>query len=123
MKWSDRGCVWGNAQRTVSLLAVIACCGAIPQLALADQVQAYVIFEIAPSTDESVAAEKLRSASLGNCLQLLVGRHGRDVFVHIACDERGTLGDRSFLNQAFLELSRVDGIARATIVSLKHGTE
>ena len=106
------------------LLAVAAaCCGAIPQQVLAAQVQAYVIFEIVASADVSAAAEKLRSTSLGNCLQLIIGRHARDVFVHIACDERGDRGDTSFLNRAFLALSGVDGIARATIVSLKHGTD
>jgi hypothetical protein len=83
------------------------------QVALAAQLQAYVIFEIVPSSDENAAAEKLKSASLRNCLQLVVGRHARDVFVHIACDERD-------LNEGFSELSRVDGISRATIVSLKH---
>ena len=44
-------------------------------------------------------------------------------FVHIACDEHGDREDTSNLNQAFMTLSRVDGIARATIVSLKHGTD
>jgi hypothetical protein len=47
-------------------------------------------------------------------LQLVVGHHARDIVVHIACDDR----DRD-LSAAFLELSRVDGISRATIVSLK----
>jgi hypothetical protein len=67
------------------------------------------------------AADKLRSTSLGNCLQIIVGRRARDVIVHVACDERGDQGDTSYLNQAFLALSRIDGIARATIVSLKQG--
>jgi hypothetical protein len=81
-------------------------------VALAAQVQAYGIFEIVPSSDGNAVAEKLRSTSLRNCLQLVVGRHARDIFVHIACDERD-------LSEGFLELSRVDGISRATIVSLK----
>jgi hypothetical protein len=113
MKWFAQACACGNARRAAPLVVVVACCWAIPQVALAAQVQAYVIFEIVPSSDENAAAEKLKSASLRNCLQLVVGRHARDVFVHIACDERD-------LNQGFLELSRVDGISRATIVSLKH---
>jgi hypothetical protein len=124
MKWSGRTHACRSARRAASLLAVAAaCCGAIPQQALAAQVQAYVIFEIAASSDASAAVEKLRSTSLGNCLQLIIGGHARDIFVHIACDERGDRGDTSFLNQAFLALSRVDGIARATIVSLKPGTD
>jgi hypothetical protein len=124
MKWSGRAHAWRSAPSAVSLLAVAAaCCGAIPQQALAAQVQAYVIFEVAASSDVSAASEKLRSTSLGNCLQLIIGRHARDVFVHIACDERGGRGDTSYLSQAVLALSRVDGIARATIVSLKQGTD
>ncbi len=123
MKWSGRALAWRTARGAASLLAIGACCGAIPQQTLAAQVQAYVIFGIAASSDVSAAAEKLRSTSLSNCLQLVIGRHAQDVFVHIACDEREDRGDTSYLNQAFLALSRVDGIARATIVSLKYGTD
>lgn len=116
------GHLWLSARRAASLAAVAAACGgAIPQQALAAEVQAYVFFEIAASSEANAAADKLRSTSLGNCLQLIVGRHARDVFVHIACDERGDRGDTRFLNQAFLALSGVGGIARATIVSVKHG--
>jgi hypothetical protein len=79
--------------------------------------QAYVVFEIAASSDVSAATDKLRSTSLGNCLQLIIGAHLRDVFVHIACDQGGDL------NQALLRLSRVDGVARATILSLKTATD
>jgi hypothetical protein len=93
-----------------------------PQQALAAVVQAYIIFEIAASSDETATAEKLRSTGLANCLQLIIGRHARVVFVHIACDERGD-SDPSYLNQALQRLSRVDGIARATLVSLKQGTD
>jgi hypothetical protein len=119
MKRSGPALAWRSARRAASLLAVAVCCGAIPQQAFAAQVQAYVVFEIAASSDVSAAAEKLRSTSLSNCLQLVVGRHAQDVFVHIACDEREDRRDASYLNQAFLALSRVDGIDRATIVSLK----
>src|SRR5262249_11760643 len=97
---------------TFMFAVAAACCGGIPLQALAAQVQAYVIFEIAASSDVSAAAEKLRSTSLSNCLQFIIGHHARDVFIHIACDERGD-GDTSNLNQAFLTLSRVDGIAHA----------
>jgi len=124
MKWPGLTHGWRSARRAASMLTVAAaCCGGTPQQALAAQVQGYVIFEIAASSDVSAATEKLRSTSLGNCLQLIIGHHARDVFVHIACDEHGDREDTSNLNQAFMTLSRVDGIARATIVSLKHGTD
>jgi hypothetical protein len=110
-----------GARTGAYLLAVAAACAAaFPQQALAAQVQTYVIFEIAKSSDQNAVAEKLRSTNLGNCLQLVVGQHARDVFVHIACDESGQ--DSSYLEKALLQLSRVDGIARATMVSLKQGT-
>jgi hypothetical protein len=124
MKWL--GCVHAlrSARRGAYLLAVATVCsGAFPHQTLAAQVQAYVVFEIGASSDQNAAAEKLRSTSLGNCKQVIIGRHARDVFVHIACDERGGPEDTSHLNQAFLRLSRVDGVARANIVSLKLGAD
>ncbi|MGZ5841117.1 MAG: hypothetical protein ACXWJ8_04185 [Xanthobacteraceae bacterium] len=121
MKRFDWVAAWRGARTGVCLLAVAAACAAaLPQQALAAQVQTYVIFEVAASSDQNAVAEKLRSTSLGNCLQLVVGQHARDVFVHIACDESGQ--DSKYLEQAFLQLSGVDGIARATIVALKQGT-
>ena len=113
MKWLAQACAWENARRAAPLIVVLTCC-AIPQVALAAQVEAYGIFEIVPASDGNAVADKLRSTSLRNCLQLVVGHHARDIIVHIACDDR----DRN-LSEAFLELSRVDGISRATIVSLK----
>jgi len=80
--------------------------------------QAYAVFEIGASADDDATVDKLRSTSLTMCKQLIIGRHARDVFVHIACD-----GDPSYLDQAFLQLSRVDGVVRATVVSLKRGSE
>jgi hypothetical protein len=56
-----------------------------PQQTLAAQVQTYVIFEVAASSDQNAVAEKMRTTSLGNCLQLVVEQHARDVFVHITC--------------------------------------
>ena len=121
MKRFDSVAAWLGARTGAYLLAVAAACAAVfPQQALAVQVQTYVIFEIAASSDQNAAAEKLRSTSLGNCLQLVVGQHARNVFVHIACDESGQ--DLSYLEKALLQLSRVDGIARATIVALKQGS-
>jgi hypothetical protein len=58
--------------------------------------------------------------SLGNCLQIVVGQHGRDVFVHIACDESGQ--DSKYFEKAFSDLSHVQGIARATVVTVKPST-
>jgi hypothetical protein len=121
MKWSVRAHAWRSMRRTASLLAVAAVCyGAMPQQAFAAMVQAYILFEIAAPSDVSAAAEKLRSTSLANCKQLILGHPARDVVVHIACDERG---DPSYLNQAMQKLARVDGIARATIVSVKQGAD
>lgn len=123
MKSSGRSYAWQSARFAASVLAVVAvCCGATPQQALAAQVQAYVIFEIATPSNMSAAVQNLRGTSLSNCLQLIIGSVGLDVLVHIACDERGGRGDTSYLNQAFLALSRVDGVAGATIVSLKRDT-
>ena len=121
MKRFDRVAAWRRARTGASLFAVAATCAAIfPQPALAAQVQTYVIFETAASSDQNAVAEKLRSTSLGNCLQLVVGQHAGDVVVHIACDESGQ--DSNYLEKAFLQLSRVQGIARATIVALKQRT-
>jgi hypothetical protein len=101
------------------LTLAAACFSAIPQQAVAAQVQAYAIFEVASSANVTATVDKLRSTSLGNCLQLVVGAHARDVILHVACDESST--DTSYLNQAMVTLSKVDGISRATIVSLKQG--
>jgi hypothetical protein len=103
-----------------ALAAAAAWLSVIPQQAVAAQVQAYAIFEVASSANVTATVEKLRSTSLGNCLQLVVGAHARDVILHIACDESST--DTGYLNQAMVTLSKVDGISRATIVSLKQGT-
>ena len=101
------------------LAIATACSAAFPQQTLAAQVETYVIFEVAASSDQAGVAEKLRSTSLGNCLQLVVGQHARDVVVHIACDESGP--DSKYLETAFIKLSGIPGIARATIAALKQG--
>jgi len=121
MKRFDMVDAWRGARTSACVLAVAtACSAAFPQQSLAAQVQTYVIFEVAASSDPNAVAEKLRSTSLGNCLQLVVGQQARDVFVHIACDESGP--DSKYLEKAFFDLSRVAGVARATIVALKQGT-
>jgi hypothetical protein len=121
MSLARRARIVQRARRSARVLAISAACCATPQLAFAAQVQAYVLFELGGSSSATAAAEKLRSTSLSNCLQLIIGSHARDVFVHIACDERD---DRStsFLTQAVMDLSRADGVSRATILSLKRGT-
>jgi len=121
MKRFDWVAAWHSTRTGAYLLAVAAACAAaFPQQARAAQVQTYVIFEIAASSDQNAVADKLRSTSLGNCLQLVVGQRARDVFVHIACDESGQ--DSKFLEKAFFDLSRIEGIARTTIIALKQGT-
>jgi len=118
MKRVDWVSAWRSARTGAYVLAVAtACSAAFPQQTLAAQVETYVIFEVAASADQTAVAEKLRSTSLNNCLQLVVGQHARDVFVHVACDESGQ--DSKYLEQAFLKLSGIPGIARATIVALK----
>jgi hypothetical protein len=101
---------WRSLRGAACLLAVA---GAFPQQTLADVVQGYVVFEIGGSSDTSATVEKLKK-SLGNCLQLIVGQHERNVFVHIACDERGGPEDTRFFNQALTELSGIEGIVRAS---------
>ena len=103
-----------------ALALAVACFSAIPQQAAAAQVQAYAIFEVAPSANVNATVEKLRGTSLGNCLHLVIGTQARDVILHIACDESST--NTSYLNQAMVALSKIDGISRATIVSVKQGT-
>jgi hypothetical protein len=103
-----------------ALALAATCFSSIPQQVLAAQVQAYAIFEVASSANVNATVEKLRGTSLGNCLHLVIGTQARDVILHIACDERST--DTSYLNQAMVALSKVDGIARATIVSVRQGT-
>jgi hypothetical protein len=114
--------IQGTRKAAYVLAATIVWFVADSQPALAAQVQAYIIFDVAASSNASAVSEKLRSTSLGNCLQLIVGSHARTVVVHLACDEDDR-ADTRFLNQALIELSRVDGVARATIVSVRRGTE
>ena len=121
MTWSSWIAAWQRAQRGACWLTVAAICVvAFPQNTFAGQVQAYVLFQIAASSDAGAAADKLRSTSLGNCLQLVIGHHARDVFVHIACDEQS---NTNYLSQAFVQLSGVEGIARANFLLLKQGTD
>jgi hypothetical protein len=124
MNWIGQALAVRWARKGVCMLAVaVACSGAMAQQALAAQVQAYIIFQLDASSSVSVTTAKLGSTSLGNCLQLVIGSHLLDVFVHVACDESGNRDETNNLNQALVDLSRVDGIARSTIVSLMHGAD
>ena len=117
MKRFDWVAAWRSTRTGAYVLAIAAAgSAAFPQQTLAAVVENYVIFEIAASADSKAVADNLRM-SLGNCLQLVVGQHGRDVFVHIACDEGGQ--DSKYFEKAFSDLSHVPGIARATIVAVK----
>jgi len=78
MKRVDWVSAWRSARTGAYVLAVAtACSAAFPQQTLAAQVETYVIFEVAASADQTAVAEKLRSTSLNNCLQLVVGQHAR----------------------------------------------
>jgi hypothetical protein len=122
MIWSRGDVTQGSRKAACALAATIVWFVADSRPALAAQVQAYIMFDVAAPSNASAVSEKLRSTSLGNCLQLIVGSHARTVVVHLACDEDDR-ADTRFLNQALIELSRVDGVARATIVSVRRGTE
>ena len=102
-----------------ALVLAATCFSTIPQQALAAQVQAYAIFEIAPSGNVSATAEKLKGTSLGNCLTRVIDTQAGAVVLHIACDESSA--NTSYLNQAMVALSKVDGVSRATIMSVRQG--
>jgi hypothetical protein len=70
---------------------------------------AWVLFGLAKTNTNNVA-EELRATSLANCKQILLGHvlEGTQI-AHLAYDGRdGT----SFLNQALLKLSQIDGVKR-----------
>ena len=76
------------------------------ELEVGMQVEVYVIFGIDAGADKAATIEKLRSTSLQNCLQLIVGDHFNDVFVHIAGS-----GDADVYT-AVAQLSAVKGVSR-----------
>jgi hypothetical protein len=122
MIWSRELVKQGTRRAAYVLAATVAGVLANPQQALAAVVQAYIMFDVAPSSNVSAVVEKLRSTSLGNCLQLIVGSQARTVVLHLACDEDDR-ADTRFLGQSLIELSRVEGVARATIVSVRRGND
>jgi hypothetical protein len=76
------------------------------------QVEAYVIFEIDAGSDKAATIEKLRSTSLQNCLQLIVGDHFRDAFVHIAGTEDADIYAAVATLCAVKGISRVVGVVK-----------
>jgi hypothetical protein len=92
------------------LAAPMAFFATLPCEAAANVVVAYLLCDIAGSE----AAEKLRSTSLGNCLQHLVGRASdKELLLQLACDEPGGLGNPTSLSLAVLALGK--GVRRVTV--------
>ena len=73
------------------------------------QVEAYAIFEKDAAADKEATIKHLKSTSLHMCLQLVVGGHDQDIFVHLNCTENG---DSKNLNAAVAKLSAATGISR-----------
>jgi len=122
MIWSRELVKQGTRRAAYVVATTVAGFITNPQHALAAQVQAYIMFDVAASSNAGAVVENLRSTSLGNCLQLIVGSHARTVVLHLACDEDDR-ADTRFLSQALIELSRVDGVARTTTVSVRRGND
>ena len=63
---------------------------------------------------QDVNGEKLRSLSIGNAQQLIVGRAGGiGTILHIAATSQ------SDLNQALLDFSKVEGVEKVTILIVR----
>ncbi len=63
---------------------------------------------------QNVSVETLRSLSLGNAKQLVVGNaYGFGVVLHIAAD------DTVYLNSAFLEFAKVPGVTGVTLLATR----
>lgn len=63
---------------------------------------------------QNVSVETLRSVSLGNAKQLVVGNaYGFGVVLHIAAD------DTAYLNKAFLEFAKVPGVTGVTLLATR----
>ena len=117
MIWSRERVIQGTRKAAYALAATTVCFVALSQPALATQVQASMLFDVAASSDASAVAEKC-GTSLGNCLQLIVGSHARVLarvlaIVHLACDEDDRT-DTRVLSQAVCRVSiRPNGEMRA----------
>ena len=96
--------------------AIFAAAAAAPCQAFAKSVVAYLLFEITGSD----TAEKLKSTSLSNCKQLLVGSaEANELIFHLLCDERDGNSKSTYTNQAVLELAQVQGVRRATVLVIR----
>ena len=73
------------------------------------QVEAYAIFEKDAAADKAAVVNELRGTSLQMCLQLIVGGHDQDIFVHLNCTEEGNSKN---LDAAVAELSKAKGVSR-----------
>lgn len=63
---------------------------------------------------QNVSVETLRSLSLGNAKQLVVGNaYGFGAVLHIAADET------VYLNNALLEFAKVPGVAGVTLLATR----
>lgn len=63
---------------------------------------------------QNVSVETLRSLSLGNAKQLVVGNaYGFGVVLHIAAD------DPVYLNNAILEFAKVPGVTGVTLLATR----
>ena len=103
---------WMLLATAVALVAL----GTAPPEAAAKTVQAYLLFELTGS-NTTTTIEKLRSTSLGNCKQVLLGHPiAHEVMVHLACDESDARNATRYMSQALLELAGVDGVKRATLL-------
>jgi hypothetical protein len=101
--------------KSLMMLASVAIVATTASHAAAKSVVAYILFDIAGSD----AAEKLRSTSLGNCKQVLVGRNLDELIVHLRCDEHERESNVSYLSQAVMELAQVEGVRRATVLVVR----
>jgi hypothetical protein len=104
----------------LTAFAATVALGAASHEATAEQMGAYLLFELTGSDTAAVTA-RLESTSLGNCKQLLVGDAPSDeVIFHLLCDEdEGTTN----MSQAVVELARVDGVRRATVLAVKGASQ
>ena len=86
----------------------------------AEQVRAYVLFELADDTDTAV--ENLRSSSLRHCKQVLLPLIGTEMILHLECyEERAE--STEYLSQEVMQLAGVGGVRRATVLFVKAGSE
>lgn len=97
------------------LAASVAVVATAPSQAAAKSVVAYLLFDIAGPD----VAEGLRSTSLGNCLQQLVGRNLDEQIVQLRCDEHDKGSNVSYLSEAVMRLAQVEGVRQTTVLVVR----